>query len=356
MNPGNRSITATIVIALTLAGIIPLLMSIYIFTLPKAPLSHSISFFVAMTLICILSGYSLLRRSSDRLVELSRRTSEFVMNGRLEQSGLEGEKEIEEIAASFISVADSLSEAQKDVKEQSVQLIRYAADLTKSYQKIREETELRGMLSQYVGQNLVDDLIRSKGEVFSRNDRKEVTVLFADIRAFSTIAEKVKADKVVTMLNEFFSSMVGIIFRNNGILDKFVGDQIMAVFGIIEASGENPACDAINTAIEMQIATKALMKTWKRQGKEIFDIGIGINTGNAIVGNVGSENRKNYTVIGDSVNVAGRLQQLAEGGEIAVGEKTYLLSKDQFSFQESGDARVKNRTESVLWYKLNLEL
>jgi class 3 adenylate cyclase len=153
------------------------------------------------------------------------------------------------------------------------------------------------------------------------------------------------------MLNEFFSTMVDIVFKNNGILDKFLGDQLMAVFEP-RLSENNAPYDAVKSAIEMQEAIEALMKERDKQKKETFEIGIGINTGNSIVGNVGAENRMDYTVIGDSVNVAARLQQLAKGGEIIIGEQTYRQVKNRFRIEKKGEMSVKNKNELILCYRV----
>jgi class 3 adenylate cyclase len=196
-----------------------------------------------------------------------------------------------------------LKESNRFIKEQFEKLTIYAKDLSQSYKKSNEEEMLRKRLSRYVGENLVEKLINSNNGAFLENERKEATILFADIRSFTTIVEGMAAEDVVSMLNQFFGVMVDIIFKNNGVLDKFVGDQLMAVFGLL-SSHNTVSYDAIKVAIEMQNATEDLMKVRNKQGQITYEIGIGINTGNVIVGNVGSSNRMDYTVIGDTVNIA----------------------------------------------------
>jgi adenylate cyclase len=114
--------------------------------------------------------------------------------------------------------------------------------------------------------------------------------------------------------------------------------------------GNHHSFDALTAAIAMQDATEELMRKRAKQGKETFEIGIGINTGSAIVGNVGSENRMDYTAIGDSVNIAARLQQIAKGGEILIGEETYLQTKGQFPIRESVEITLKNKAEPISCY------
>ena len=244
-----------------------------------------------------------------------------------------------------------LKESNRFIKEQFEKLTIYAKNLSQSYKKANEEEMLRKRLSRYVGENLVEKLINSKNGAFLENERKEATILFADIRSFTTIVERMAAEDVVSMLNQFFGVMVDIIFKNNGVLDKFVGDQLMALFGLL-SSHNTASYDAIKVAIEMQNATEDLMKVRNKQGQITYEIGIGINTGNVIVGNVGSENRMDYTVIGDTVNIAARLEQMTKGGEIIIGEQTYRQTNGRFNIQKRGEVHVKNKTKPVICYKV----
>ncbi|MFC1817329.1 adenylate/guanylate cyclase domain-containing protein [Thermodesulfobacteriota bacterium] len=221
-----------------------------------------------------------------------------------------------------------------------------------SNKKVKEEEKLRNKLSRYVGENLLEKLMNSKGEGFFENERKELTVLFADIRSFTTIAEKMTPEDLIIMLNEYFEIMVGTIFKNKGLLDKFVGDQIIAVFGLISSEIEAPL-HALQAAVEMQAATKELMETRAKQEKETFGIGIGINTGNVIMGNLGSKNRMDYTVIGDTVNIAARLQQEAKSGEILIGEQTLNKSQGAFRITKIGAVHLKNKTVPITCYRID---
>ncbi len=262
------------------------------------------------------------------------------------------QKEMVEMSQHFNSIVKELSESYKSIREQSVQLFKYAKELSDSYQKIRQEEELRDKLSRYVGKNLVERLMKSKDGVLFENERKEVTILFADIRSFTTLSERMPAEEVVSMLNEFFSAMVDIIFKNSGTLDKFVGDQLMAVFGLVPSQKNTPYDNAIRAAVEMQHATEELMKVRNQRGLEPFEIGIGIHTGTAIVGNVGSRNRMDYTVIGDCVNVAARLQQMAKGGEIIIGEETHSKRIATFRTKKRGEIKLRNKGEAVICYEV----
>ena len=144
---------------------------------------------------------------------------------------------IEQFTKQYNVLIRDLRDSYRDIREHNVQLLRYAKDLAQSYKKIKEEESLRHKMSRYVGQNLLNKLIQSKDDTLFANERKEVTVFFADIRSFTSICESMSAEDVVSMLNEYFTTMVDVIFRNNGILDKFIGDELMAIFGLI--TGEN---------------------------------------------------------------------------------------------------------------------
>ena len=325
-----------------LLGILPFLVVIYLFVYEKIEMTDMMVLLSALAVFFILTGFSLLRSSSDQLVNLSIETDSIVSGVKSDLIQLKADQELNDIADNFNSILTELYDVRKEIKEQSVQLMVYSKDLSLSYQRIKEEEKLRDMLGRYVGDDLVKKLADSKSEVFLQNERMEVTILFADIRSFSTFSERMEAEEVVSMLNRFFSIMADIIFRNNGILDKFVGDQIMAVFGLVPSENSGPY-GAIHAAIEMQDAI---------QEKETFEIGIGINTGSVIVGNVGSENRMDYTVIGDSVNVAARLEQMAKGGEIIIGEKTYSQTQKLFRIQDKNEIYVKNKIEPVICYKV----
>jgi len=347
----SRSFLSKTRIVLVLLGILPFLIVIYLFYYGNLDVTNTVVTFSALALFSILTGFILLRKFSDQLINLSKKTSiakDGESNGPIK---IKADQELSDIAENFNVILNKFNSVDRNMKEQSIQLMSYARDLTQSYKRTKEEEELRSRLSRYVGEHLVEKLINTKKGMFLDNERREVTILFADIRSFTTLSEKMDAEDVISMLNQFFSVMVDIIFKNNGILDKFVGDELMAAFGLVSSSERAPY-DAIQSAIEMQNAIKELMKLRDKEGKERFEIGIGINTGKAIVGNVGSKNRMDYTVIGDTVNIAARLEQMTKGGEVVIGEKTHLQTQGHFRVQKKGEILVKNRTEPVLCYNV----
>ncbi|MDZ7830770.1 MAG: adenylate/guanylate cyclase domain-containing protein [Desulfobacterales bacterium] len=346
-----RSLGGKIVAGLALMAVIPYLLLLYLFFNDQINVTETFLFFLPLMLISILCGFSLLRRSADQLFFLTREIARLQSGEKNGPILIQADQELNEIASHFNSLMEKLEEMKRKNQEQATQLMVYSRDLALSYQKTKQEEALRNRLSRYVGNNLVEKLINLKDGVLLETERWEVTVLFADIRSFTAIAEQMKADEVVLMLNQYFSIMVDIIFKNNGLLDKFVGDQLIAVFGLME-SDANPADNAIRTALEMQQATRALMARRDRENQVTFDVGIGINTGVAIIGNIGSSNRMDYTVIGDCVNVAARLEEMAKGKEIVVGESTFQKSACDFNFECRGDVYVKNKRDPVMCYNI----
>lgn len=344
---GYGSFSGKMRVAFLLSSIMPYLLVIYLFLMEKIVITDMLLLFSPLMLFLMLAGFSIIRRSADQVVELAHQTGTVAEGKQSEPVSLtQADKELSDIAGHFNSLQSKLLDANREMREQSIQLMRYAKDLSLSHKKAEQEERLRIRMSRYVGKNLVKMLSAEKeGELFE-NQRREVTVLFADIRSFTSITEEMRAEELVTMLNDFFDHMVGIIFKNGGVLDKFVGDQVVAVFGLLADQGDQSS-NAIQAAIEMQETTEALMRLRAEEGKQTFSIGIGINTGDAVVGNIGSRNRMDYTVIGDCVNVASRFQEVAKGGEIVIGDKTHLRSNGKFSVTKAVDLNLKNKSHPV---------
>lgn len=262
------------------------------------------------------------------------------------------DREMQGLSSQLNALIAHLRDSYRYIREQSIQLCRYGKELSQSYRKIKEEQALRDTISRYVGQNLVEKILGAKEKALFATERKVVTILFADIRSFTSLSERLPAEEIVALLNQYFSAMVEIIFRHSGVLDKFVGDELMAVFGHFQAVSGSPCDDAVKAALEMQDTTAELMRLRGKQGKKIFEIGIGINTGSTVIGNVGSRNRMDYTVIGDCVNVAARFQQAAQGGEILIGESTYQNLRGDFHIEKKGRIKLKNKAKPILCYKV----
>ncbi len=338
-------------ISLGLMGILPFLLVIYLFMQEHISLSNTLILCAALVLFSILAGFTLLRQSADQLATLAKMTAAEAYRETIEPVQLHIDGELNNIAANFNAVVGQLNQARHDIQEQSIQLLKYAEDLAESYEQLKQEEQLRSHLSRYIGNDLVEHIMNSNNDVLLENQRKSLTVMFADIRSFTAISEKMEPGEVVTMLNEYFSEMVEIVFDYNGMLDKFVGDQLMAVFGHMSTESQG-AQDAVLAALKMQRAVKKLMRRRTERDLPTFRIGIGINTGNTIIGNVGSENRMDYTVIGDTVNAAARLEEQAGPGEIVIGEGTYTHMDGELQVKNRRALQVKNRMQPVVCYTL----
>jgi len=175
--------------------------------------------------------------------------------------------------------------------------------------------------------------------------------LFSDLRGFTAMSEKIEPEQVVEILNEHFEVMSDIILKNRGTLDKFVGDEIMALFGA-PIYTESHALKAIKTALEMQKAQDELSKKVKKKFGIEVQIGIGINTGDMVVGNIGCKQRMDYTVIGDSVNIAARLCSSAKPGQILISETTYAEVKKLVKVEELEPITVKGKSKPLHIYNV----
>jgi adenylate cyclase len=182
---------------------------------------------------------------------------------------------------------------------------------------------------------------------------REMTVLFSDIRGFTTASEKGTPEAIVAQLNEYFSEMVRVLFEHHGTLDKFVGDMVMGLFGAPVADPKH-ADHAVATAVEMTAALERLNEKWRANGQPTLDIGIGINSGEMIAGNIGSDTIMSYTVIGDAVNLGSRLESLNKdyGTHILISQAT----KDRLTIPVEtrlvGEAHVKGRSQAVVVYEV----
>lgn len=217
----------------------------------------------------------------------------------------------------------------------------------------REKGRVRKVFAQYVAKSVVDSMLASGDTPRFGGERRELTVLFSDVRGFTTFCEHHDAEVVVQRLNEYLTSMVDVVFRNQGTLDKFVGDELMAVFGAPMPFKEH-AEKACLTACEMMARLRDLQKQWKAEGQESFDIGIGINTGTMIVGNLGSQQLFDYTVIGDEVNLGARLEGTNKqyGTFIIISESTYKQVKNKARVRELDLVRVKGKKQPVKIFEL----
>jgi len=345
------SFRSRIHIVLCLLGILPYLLVIYIFVHDKMNVSEAVLLASAIVLGFHLSGFYILRSFSDRLIRLVR---DLTANSRsplpVDDDSI---TEIREISSSFNQLVNELEESKKNFSDVTIALMKHTKEASVDYRtRISESVQREEFLAPYIGSNVIDQLIHKNGsEDAHMNNRREACMLFADIRGFTTIAESSEPEDVVSMLNDYFECMVEVIHMHHGILDKFIGDELMAVFGL-SSSPNAMAMDAVNAAIEMQVSIQQLMRRRKQEDQVTFSTGIGINSGVVIVGDIGSKKRRDYTVIGDSVNVASRLVQIAGGGEILISRQTYNKCHSAFVTEKKGKVQVRNRREEVEYFKI----
>ncbi|HAW50053.1 TPA: hypothetical protein DCX16_03785 [bacterium] len=216
----------------------------------------------------------------------------------------------------------------------------------------REKKKIREMFSRYVSPDVVEVLVSNPDAFSLGGKRMELSVLFSDICGFTTISEKLSPEDTVSLLNEYFTAMNDVIFKYKGTLDKYIGDAIMVVFGA-PITQEDHAKRAVLTGMEMIRELDRLREEWKARGKEEIDIGIGINTGEMVVGNIGSDIQTNYTVIGDEVNLASRLEGMTRvyDAQIIIGSPTYEKINDEIICREIDLIIVKGKTRPIVIYE-----
>ncbi|MCF6179792.1 MAG: HAMP domain-containing protein, partial [Geopsychrobacter sp.] len=227
--------------------------------------------------------------------------------------------------------------------------------LTRSFNdmatKLREKEFVEQTFERYVSKPLAREILSHRHELKLGGEEKEVTILFSDIRGFTALAEGLAPAAVVELLNEYFSQMVKVIGRFEGMVDKFMGDAVLALFGAPISVGDE-ALRAVCCALAMQRAIEQFNIDGQKKNRQSVGAGIGVNTGPVIAGNVGSALRMEYTVIGDSVNVAARLQSLAKAGEILISEETYRQVKVWVDVAACEPIQLKGKSTSCMVYRL----
>ena len=205
---------------------------------------------------------------------------------------------------------------------------------------ITEQECLQHSLSCYVSPAVAEGVVVSGEPLRLTGQRMEVVVLFADLRGFSSSVLELEPESVVELLNSYFGVMVDVILRFSGTLDKFVGDGVMALFGA-PAPLSGAAEKAVECAVEMQEEIGRLNRQRHRDGEPHLHLGIGVSCGEAIVGNIGSPVRMDFTAIGETVNLAARLQEFSRGGEILIGKEVYLRVRDHFQIRALAPGVIK---------------
>ena len=230
----------------------------------------------------------------------------------------------------------------------SVAVALFAGTAYRYFVEDAEKRKVSRLFGRYVSKDVYQQLMANPGLAELGGQRREMTVLFSDIRGFTSITEKGSPEDLVAQLNEYFSRMVEVVFRHGGTVDKFVGDMVMALFGAPVADDRH-ADHAVAAAVEMVDQLRQLNTEWASQGKATLDIGIGVNSGEMIAGNIGSSSIMSYTVIGDNVNLGARLESLNKeyGTRIIMSDATRTRLTTEFTTRPLGSVIVKGKTRPV---------
>ncbi|MBA2338833.1 MAG: FHA domain-containing protein [Pyrinomonadaceae bacterium] len=229
-----------------------------------------------------------------------------------------------------------------------------AVENARSHERLAREEVARANYSRFLPEYVVRQMLEHPESFKLGGANQTVTVLFADIRGFTRLSEHAPPEQVVQLLNRYFSAMTEVIFAHGGTLDKYIGDGLMALFGAPTASPED-ASNAVAAAVEMQRQMSGINEELHAAGLQEISIGIGLHTGEATVGYIGSERRSEYTAIGDTVNLSARLESNAKGGQILMSEATKSAAQSPFSFRPHDPITVKNRVQPVPLFEVEWE-
>ncbi len=219
---------------------------------------------------------------------------------------------------------------------------------------ISQEKRMKSMMYRYMTPGVAERVMALGDDSLMVGERKEVTVLFSDIRGYTTLTESLGASEVLSLLNQYFETMVEAVFDHEGTLDKFIGDALMAVFGAPLPLSENHAWKAVQSALEMRRRLKEFNLHQRETNKPQVRFGIGLSSGEVVSGNIGSRKRMDYTVIGDTVNVSARLESATKEYlcDVILSEHTYRLCRDRIVARELDRLKVKGKNQSLTIYEL----
>src|SRR5215207_2166710 len=224
-----------------------------------------------------------------------------------------------------------------------------AVENARAHERLAREEVARANYSRFLPEYVVKQMLENPESFKLGGVSQTITILFADIRGFTRMSEHAPPEKIVNLLNRYFSAMTDIIFAHGGTLDKYLGDGLMALFGAPTATPDD-ASNALNAAVAMQRRLMAINRELRDEGFAEIGVGMGLHTGDVIVGYIGSERRSEYTAIGDAVNTSSRLESNALGGEILISDATAKAAHSRYKLKPREPIMVKNRQQPVnLW-------
>lgn len=263
----------------------------------------------------------------------------------------EKEKEIEQL----VRVRDSIFELSRQ------ELLEARADAERSLEEklaaLKEKSDLQMAFGKYISPDVLNQLIQSNGLHSLSGEKKDISIMFADLRGFTSLAEGLDAEDVVALLNEFFTDLTQIIITHTGFIDKYIGDCIMAIFGAPAPLSQHHHL-ALLAAVKMQDRFRQLRSIWRERYNRDIGMGIGLNSGEAVVGTIGSFQKISYTAIGDTVNIASRMEDISAEGEILFPLSVRERIRDSFLKRytlrvvERGEATVKGKTGLLAIFNL----
>lgn len=224
-----------------------------------------------------------------------------------------------------------------------------AVENARAHERLAREEVARANYSRFLPEYVVKQMLENPESFKLGGTSQNITILFADIRGFTRISEHAPPEKIVSLLNRYFSAMTEIIFAHGGTLDKYLGDGLMALFGAPTATPDD-ASNALNAAVAMQRRLLGINRELRDEGFPEIGVGMGLHTGEAIIGYIGSDRRSEYTAIGDTVNTSSRLESNARGGEILISDATAKAAHSRYKLKAREPITVKNRQQPVnLW-------
>src|SRR5258705_2819087 len=227
-----------------------------------------------------------------------------------------------------------------------------AVENARAHERLAREEVARANYSRFLPEYVVKQMLENPESFKLGGVSQTITILFADIRGFTRISEHAPPEKIVSLLNRYFSAMTDIIFAHGGTLDKYLGDGLMALFGAPTATPED-ASNALNAAVAMQRRVLGINQELRDEGLPELGVGMGLHTGEVTVGYIGSERRSEYTAIGDAVNTSSRLESNARGGEILISDATAKAAHSRYRVQPREPITVKNREQPVVLWEVD---
>ena len=255
------------------------------------------------------------------------------------------------VYADYYDLTETFSAQDLDVLNAVAVQTGIAINTVINHERLQRQAEARARFERFLPRQVVDEILRSPEKIKLGGVRQKVTALFADVRNFTSLSEESSPELIVSLLNKYFTTVSEVIFRHGGTLDKYIGDGLMALFGAPYAS-ELDAIQAVRAAIEMQRAMVTFNQQLSAEGLPAISIGIGVNTGTAIVGYIGSESRLDYTAIGDTINTAARVESIAKSGQIIITENTVQVLDESVQVRQLGTEKLKGKNVNLRFYEV----